>query len=98
MGGAVNSSKKSKQLVIGLTIHRLIGRKDVVQMLHKMNSTVSLSDIIQQNMIWTTMAVSRKAVANNYKEWFKTVIKFTLPWGSFKFSIKRVCERCVLRY
>ena len=34
-------------------------------MLHKMNSTVSLSDIIQQNKIWTNMAVSRKAVANN---------------------------------
>ena len=40
-GGAVNSSKTPKQLVTGLTIHRLTFRKDVTKMLYEMNSAAS---------------------------------------------------------
>ena len=54
-----------KQLVTGLKIHRLTGRKNVIQMLHKMNSTASYADIIQQNKIWAEIAVSSKAVTKN---------------------------------
>ena len=43
--------KNPKQLVIGLTTHCLPGLKDGIQMLHKMNSTASCSNIIQQNKI-----------------------------------------------
>ena len=47
-GGTVNSSKIPKQL--------FTGRKDVIQMLHKMNSTTSYSDIQQSkigvSVIW----------------------------------------------
>ena len=32
-----------------------------------MNYTVSYSDIVQQNKIWATMAVSRKTVKKNLK-------------------------------
>ena len=76
----------SKQLVTGLTIHRLTGRKDGIQMFKKMNSTASYSHIIQQNKTWANVAVSWKAVTNiwRYKQWFKTVIKFTLPISSLK--------------
>ena len=52
MGGAVNSSDIPKQLVNGHIIHRLTSQKDVIQMLHQMNSTTSCSNIIQQNKIW----------------------------------------------
>ena len=54
--------KNPKLLLTGLAMHRLTGRKDVIQMLHKMNSTAFCSDIIQQNKIWADIAVSRKAV------------------------------------
>ena len=82
MGGNVNSSKDPKQLVTGLTIHRLTGRKDVIQMLHKMSSTASYLNVIQENRILTNIAVSRKAVTKNIKKWFKAVIRFTLLSGS----------------
>ena len=56
------------QLVTSLTIHRLTGQKDVMQMLHKMDSTASYYlDIIQENKIWANIAVSRKAVTKNLK-------------------------------
>ena len=56
------------QLVTSLTIHRLTGQKDVMQMLHKMDSTASYHlDIIQENKIWANIAVSRKAVTKNLK-------------------------------
>ena len=54
--------KNPKQLLTGLAMHRLTGRKDVIQMLHKMNSTAFCSDIIQQNKIWADIAVSLTAV------------------------------------
>ena len=37
-------------------------------------------------------------VKETYKEWLKTVIKFTLPSSTFKSIINRVCEQYVLRY
>ena len=51
-----------------------------------MNSTAPYSNIIQQNKTWANVAVSWKAVTNiwRYKQWFKTVIKFTLPISSLK--------------
>ena len=51
----------------GLTINGLTGRKNVIKMLHKMNSTASYSDIILQNKILSNMEVSRKAVVKNLK-------------------------------
>ena len=53
-------------------------------MLHKMSSTASYLDVIQENKISANMAVSRKAVTKNIKKWFKAVIKFTLLSGSLK--------------
>ena len=57
--------RNGKQLITGLIIHRLIGRKDVVQMLHKLNICSSYNDIRLQNKSWARMVASRKCIGKH---------------------------------
>ena len=57
--------RNGKQLITGLTIHRLTGRKDVIQMLHKLNVCSWYNNIRLQNKSWATMVVSRKRISKS---------------------------------
>ena len=57
--------RNGKQLIIGLTIHHLTGRKDVIEMLHKLNVCSSNNDIRLQNKLWAKMVASRKRISKH---------------------------------
>ena len=57
--------RNGKQNITGLTIHRLIGRKGVIQMLCKLNICSSHKDIRLQNKSWTRMVASRKCISKH---------------------------------
>ena len=42
-----------KQIVTGLTVHRLTGNKEVVSSLHKLNHCISYNDVRKYNNEWT---------------------------------------------
>ena len=47
-----------KQVLTGMTIHRLTGRKEVSVLLHKMNNAISYNEIRIQNKAWVHMLAS----------------------------------------
>ena len=57
--------RNGKQLITGLKIHRLTGRKDVIQMLHKLNVYSSYSDIRLQIKSWAGMVANRKGICKH---------------------------------
>ena len=44
-----------KQAVAGMTVHRLTSSKEVLSILHKLNNTISYSDVRLQNIAWARM-------------------------------------------
>ena len=72
--------RNGKQLIAGLTIHRLTGRKDVIQMLHKLNVSSSYNDIRLQNKLWAWMVASRKRIIS--KHMLKKFSVHILPFNS----------------
>ena len=63
--GNLLPGRNGKQLIIGLTIHHLTGRKDVIEMLHKLNVCSSNNDIRLQNKLWAKMVASRKRISKH---------------------------------
>ena len=61
----LSKEKSAKQLITGLTVHRLTGRKDVIQMLHKLNTCASYNDIRLQNKSWARMVSASKRISNH---------------------------------
>ena len=43
---------RPKQIVTGLTVHRLTGNKEVVSSLHKLNHCISYNDVRKYNNEW----------------------------------------------
>ena len=50
--------KSPKQIMLGLYLHRLTGKKEVISALHKYNHTISYDDIHIQNSAWANMITS----------------------------------------
>lgn len=48
----LTKERTAKQTVAGMTVHRLTSSKEVLPMLHKLNNTVSYSDVRIQNIAW----------------------------------------------
>ena len=59
----VPKNKSGKQIVSGLTLHRLTGRKDVVIMMNKLGNFISYNDIRAQNQAWAKMVSSSVTVS-----------------------------------
>ena len=57
--------KSPKQVVTGLTLHRMTGSKSVVTMMNKMGNCLSYNDIRVQNQAWARMVSSNTSVARN---------------------------------
>ena len=57
--------KSPKQVVTGLTLHRMTGSKSVVTMMNKMGNCLSYNDIRVQNQAWARMVSSKTSVARN---------------------------------
>ena len=53
-----------KHLLTRLTIHRLAGRKEIMQMLNKLNSCSSYNEIGLQGKSWCCMVASSKRMSN----------------------------------
>ena len=64
----------AKQVLFGMTIHRLTGSKVVINYLHRGNHSISYKNIRIQNLAWEKMAISETASAS--------VIKRGLPLHS----------------
>ena len=47
--------RTAKQAVAGMTVHRLTSSKEVLSILHKLNNTISYSDVRLQNIAWERM-------------------------------------------
>ena len=47
--------RTAKQTVAGLKVHRLTSSKEVLSILHKLNNTISCSDVRLQNIAWARM-------------------------------------------
>ena len=59
------SGRDGKQLITALTIYRLLGRKGVTEMLHKLNVCSSYNYIRLQNKSWAWMVASRKCISKH---------------------------------
>ena len=57
-----------KQAVMGLVIHRMTGSREVANMLHKCNHTISYRDIRVQNLAWARMVSSRQLLLSNMRK------------------------------
>ena len=58
----ITKQPSPKQAILGLVLHRITGSKESVSYLHKLNHTVSYSDIRLQNMAWSRMVMSKQSV------------------------------------
>ena len=57
--------KNAKHPLTGLKIHRLAGRKEVVQMLSKLIFCLSYDEIRLQNKSWACIVASSKRMSNH---------------------------------
>ena len=64
-GNLLTPGRNRKQLITGFKIHCLTGRKDVIQMLHKLNVCSSYNDIRLQNKSWARMVASRNRISKH---------------------------------
>eukprot|EP00795_Rhopilema_esculentum_P000574 gene574-10262_t len=58
----ITKQPSPKQAILGLVLHRITGSKESINYLHKLNHIVSYNDIRLQNMAWSRMVMSKKAV------------------------------------
>ena len=65
LGSFIEKRKNAKHLLTGLTSHKLTGRKEVVQMLNKLNSCSSCNEIGLQNRSWACMVPYSKHMTNH---------------------------------
>ena len=54
-----------KQVITGLTLHRMTGSKDIVRMMKKMGNCLSYNDIRIQNQAWARMMSSNTCISTN---------------------------------
>ena len=64
----LKKEKNSKHLLTGLAIHTLTGKREVVQMLNKLNSCRSYTEIGPQNKSWACIVVSSKRMGNHMRK------------------------------
>ena len=57
-----------KQNMLGLTLHRLTGSKEVIDILHKCNHTVSYNDVRMQNLSWSRMLMTKQSILSNLRK------------------------------
>jgi hypothetical protein len=48
----LTKERTAKQAVAGMTVHLLTSSKEVLSILHKLNNTISYSDVRLQNIAW----------------------------------------------
>ena len=48
----ITGRKDAKQVMLGITIHRLTASKEVISVLHKAGHTISYDDVRLQNDYW----------------------------------------------
>ena len=60
----LKQEKNAKHLLTGLVIHKLTGRKEVLQLLSKLNSCLSYNKIGLQNKFWACMVAPSKRMSN----------------------------------
>ena len=63
--GLLKKEKNTKHLFTGVTIHKLTGRKEVVQMLSKLNFCLSYNKLGLQNKPWACMVGTSKHISNH---------------------------------
>ena len=56
--------KSPKQVILGMTSHRITGRKEITMMLHKMNNSISYQDVLRQNTAWDQMLSMQNGISN----------------------------------
>jgi hypothetical protein len=54
-GSVLTKARTAKQAVAGMTVHRLTSSKEVLSIFHKLNNTISYSDVRLQNIAWARM-------------------------------------------
>ena len=55
--------RNAKQVLSGMTVHRLTSSKQSVVMLHKMDSCISYNDILEQNRAWALMVSGSSGIS-----------------------------------
>ena len=54
----LTKERTAKRAVAGLTVHRLTSSQEVLSVLHKLNNTISYSDVRLQNIAWARIISS----------------------------------------
>ena len=60
--------KNAKNLLLGLKIHRLSRKKEVPQMLNKLNPGSSINEIGLQNKSWTCIVAFSMRISNHIRK------------------------------
>ena len=59
----VPQNKSAKQIVSGITLHKITGSKDVAVMMNKLGNCISYNDIRIQNQAWARMVSSSVTIS-----------------------------------